>query len=73
MQERDIFLPRIATNIRIRVGQVGLISKDNIIDWQVYSLKDTYDVCFLIAGTSSNPVYGTCGLPFPQMYKAWIK
>jgi hypothetical protein len=73
MQERDIFLPRIATNIRIRVVQVGVFSDSVIIDWQIYSLQNFDITCILLAGTRWVPIYGQCGLPYDDMVTAWTR
>jgi hypothetical protein len=70
-QHRSIFLPKTATSIHIRVRESGIFQKKHIINEQIPDLTDSESLCYLLAYTSSHPVYGLCPSTYQAMVEAW--
>ncbi|CAF1596797.1 unnamed protein product [Adineta ricciae] len=69
--ERDLLLPHNATHIRIRVDIQGYLKDQHFIDQQFRTLNNITEICYLLAGDRSRPIYGLCAAPFKQYYQLW--
>jgi hypothetical protein len=73
-EARSVFIANQATYIRVRIDVIGIFSEKGIMDIQTHELTGTKNICLLLAGTSSNPVYGICPgttNAYSDMRKAW--
>jgi len=71
-RERSMFIPYSATNIRIRIRQADITDDKYILDIQLPNVQNKTELCYILAGTGNNPVYGLCPNDYVHTLKAWI-
>jgi len=70
--ERSIFLPNKATNIRIRIDMVSIFRNRHIIDEQIPVFNGTQGKCYVLSGNHLQPSYHSCAGTYSDMLKTWL-
>lgn len=71
--ERSLYLPNDVTNVRIRVNYVGILKDRYVIDEQIHDFNQTKERCYVLAGTTTRPMYGLCPSTIKEAYNHWIR